>query len=99
MSKLDGNLAPVSGTCERCGCALGYAASEHEGRWSCCGDCAGSDRCSCGCKASYSRPGACDRFVPTRRMFASRHPEYLRVKEDHQDRARAFPFSDRRRGR
>jgi len=32
-------------------------------------------------------------------MFASRHPDELRTDPDFEDRARAFPFADRGRGR
>jgi hypothetical protein len=32
-------------------------------------------------------------------MFGSRHPDELRTADDFDDRQRAFPFADRRRGR
>ena len=89
---------PVVGTCARCGCPLSYKASRAEDAWYCCGACAGSDRCACGCKPEFAREGLSDTFVPTRRMFASRHPDELRRSSEHRDAARAFPFSDRRRG-
>ncbi len=91
--------APVSGTCSRCGCALGFSASRREGDWFCCGACAGSDRCACGCKPEHARGAGADAFVPTRRMFASRHPDGLRTPKGWSDRARRFPFSDPSRGR
>ncbi len=91
--------AAVSGSCSRCGCALGYVASVRDDTWYCCGACAGSDRCGCGCKAEYARPRLSDVYVPTRRMFASRHPDGLRTSPETRDTARAFPFADRYRGR
>ncbi|HTO70326.1 MAG TPA: hypothetical protein VMR31_10735 [Myxococcota bacterium] len=90
--------APVSGTCTRCGCKLGYAASREAQEWFCCGPCSGSDRCHCGCKPEYANEVAGDVYVPTRRMFAARHPDELRTKDEGFDRARAFPFSDKPRG-
>jgi hypothetical protein len=96
------DIAPVTGTCARCGCALGYQASARDGAWYCCGACAGSGRCQCGCRDEWARPALVDALVPTRRMFASRPPDELRVPSDRptlRDRARAFPFADRRRGR
>lgn len=91
--------APVSGSCARCGCPLGYAAAREGEAWYCCGACAGSDRCHCGCKPEFASEPAGDVFVPTRRMFAARHPDGLKVGADAVDRARAFPFSDKRRGK
>ena len=91
--------APVSGSCGRCGCPLGYAASRHDDAWFCCGACAGSDRCQCGCKPEYAAELAGDVYVPTRRMFAARHPDGLKVEPDAGDRARAFPFADKPRGK
>jgi hypothetical protein len=38
-------------------------------------------------------------YVPTRRMFAARHPDGLKVEPDAGDRARAFPFADKPRGK
>ena len=93
------HTAPVSGTCRRCGCPLGYAASHQEDEWFCCGACAGSDRCQCGCKPEYALPLTGDVFVPTRRMFAARHPDGLKVPAESTDRARAFPFADKPRGK
>jgi hypothetical protein len=40
-----------------------------------------------------------DLYVPTRRMFAARHPDGLKTPPDFDNRARAFPFADRHRGR
>ena len=91
--------APVSGTCGRCGCALSYLASRRDGVWYCCGACAGSDHCSCGCKPEHARTNLADAYVPTRRMFASRHPDELRTRPEYKDHVRAFPFADKRRGR
>ena len=90
---------PVNGSCERCGCPLGFAASEREQAWYCCGSCAGSSRCSCGCRPELTREQTSDIFVPTRRMFGSRHPDELRTPAGFKDGTRAFPFADRRRGR
>ncbi len=90
---------PISGSCARCGCALGYRASRKGEFWYCCGACGGSDRCICGCKPEHERPAPADSYVPTRRMFASRHPDGLRTRADRSDRMRAFPFADRNRGR
>ncbi len=91
--------APVSGTCAACGCPLGYVACRHEERWCCCGPCAGSDRCTCGCKPELARELPSDVYIPGRRMFASRHPDELQTEPDYEDKDRAFPFSDRQRGR
>jgi len=92
--------APVTGTCGACGCALGYGACRHEGTWYCCGGCAGSGRCVCGCDAEFTRGSiGSDRYVPTRRMFGSRRPDELRGDGGPRSRQRAFPFADRRRGR
>jgi hypothetical protein len=92
--------APVSGTCPRCGCALGYLSSRREGRWHCCGACAGSGRCTCGCKPELTRERPSDSYVPTRRMFASRQADGLKLsKPGRADRPRAFPFADESRGR
>ena len=99
MNKANGQTAPVSGSCSRCRCALSYIACLKGGTWYCCGACAGSDRCSCGCKADLARPGLSDAYVPTRRMFASRHPDGLNTREDAPNKFRAFPFADPRRGR
>jgi hypothetical protein len=93
------HTAPVSGTCPRCGCRLGYAAAHEGDTWFCCGACAGSDRCHCGCKPEYASETTGDVFVPTRRMFAARHPDGLKVEPGSVDRARAFPFADKPRGR
>ena len=91
--------APVSGTCTRCGCALGFKASRRGETWYCCGACGGSDRCACGCKPEHARAASDDDFVPTRRMFASRHPDGLRTGSGVASKARLFPFADRSRGR
>ena len=91
--------APVSGTCPRCGCALGYLASRREDLWYCCGACGGSDRCACGCKPQYAREQLSDCFIPTRRMFAARRPDDLHTPPDYDGGSRAFPFADSRRGR
>ena len=91
--------APVSGSCVRCGCPLGYAAAREGEAWFCCGACAGSDRCQCGCKPEFERELTGDVFVPTRRMFAARHPDGLKVLADNVDHRRAFPFADKPRGR
>ena len=91
--------APVSGSCSRCGCKLGYMASSRGDEWFCCGACAGSDRCGCGCKEEHQRPEPTDVHVPTRRMFASRHPDGLKTRSDRVDKPRAFPFADPSRGR
>ncbi|MCP4002967.1 MAG: hypothetical protein GY725_02100 [bacterium] len=95
----NGSRAAVNGSCKGCGCRLGYTASQREQEWYCCGACAGSDRCSCGCKPELERDEPTDVFVPTRRMFASRHPDGLKTTADRVDKMRAFPFSDRDRGR
>ena len=93
------HTAPVNGSCGRCGCPLGYAAA-HEGEdWYCCGPCAGSDRCHCGCKPEFRSELVGDVFVPTRRMFSARHPDGLKTTPETTDRARAFPFSDKPRGK
>ena len=99
MSDPTAKKAPVSGTCERCGCPLSFVASEFDGSWYCCGACAGSNRCSCGCKPELARDLTSDVYVPGRRMFASRRPDELRTDPEYQDRDRAFPFQDRKRGR
>ncbi len=99
MSSNSADVAPVSGTCERCGCALGYCASRQKDTWYCCGACAGSDRCACGCKPEFERPPPADVYVPTRRMFASRTPDGLKRSDASPSGARAFPFADPSRGR
>ena len=98
MSEL-GHQAPVNGSCLHCGCRLGYAATRKDEAWFCCGACAGSDRCGCGCKPEFTADPVGDVFVPTRRMFASRAPDGLKTPEGEVDRQRAFPFSDKARGR
>jgi hypothetical protein len=90
--------APVNGSCARCGCPLGYSASREEAVWYCCGACAGSDRCHCGCKPEYAREPVGDVYVPTRRMFAARSPDGLKRNDHADDRDRAFPFADKERG-
>jgi hypothetical protein len=99
MSSTNQPTAPVSGTCKRCGCELGYVASLKDEVWYCCGACAGSNRCSCGCRPELARPKSSDTYVPTRRMFASRHPDGLRTPPGNKSHLRAFPFADPRRGR
>ena len=97
--ELKNGVAAVSGSCRRCGCRLGYLASKREDEWFCCGACSGSGRCGCGCKPEFQRAAPADVHVPTRRMFASRHPDGLKTNADRVDKARAFPFADRSRGR
>ena len=97
MSTGEPNRAPVSGSCRKCGCALGYAAARRDGAWYCCGACLGSDRCSCGCKSEFTRELPGDVYIPTRRMFASRQSDALNTSAPHQQRA--FPFADKKRGR
>ncbi len=99
MDSDDHRTAPISGSCGRCGCALGYVASLKDDAWYCCGACAGSDRCVCGCKPELARASFSDDYVPTRRMFAARHPDGLRISAEKKDHNRAFPFADSRRGR
>ena len=93
------HTAPVSGSCTRCGCPLGYAASPQGEGWFCCGACGGSDRCQCGCKPEYALELTGDVYVPTRRMFSARHPDGLKTATDRFDRDRAFPFADKPRGK
>ncbi len=90
---------PVSGSCSRCGCPLSFVASRVDDEWFCCGACAGSDRCCCGCKPELKREISSDAYVPARRMFAARHPDELRTEPGYRDRARAFPFANSKRGR
>ena len=96
----ESSIAPVSGSCARCGCPLGYAAAREGDAWYCCGPCAGSDRCQCGCKPEFTRRA--DR----RRLRA--HPAHVlgappgRPEDDPgrpSTSARAFPFSDKPRGK
>lgn len=91
--------APVNGTCAHCGCALNYASIRKDDAWFCCGACAGSDRCSCGCKPEFTAEPVGDVFVPTRRMFSARAPDGLNSRDGETDRQRAFPFADKPRGR
>lgn len=91
--------APVSGTCTHCGCALNYASIRKDESWFCCGACAGSDRCACGCKPEFTAEPVGDVFVPTRRMFAARAPDGLNPGDGENELARAFPFADKPRGR
>jgi hypothetical protein len=90
---------PVNGSCARCSCALSHASAVQDGTWFCCGGCAGSSRCACGCQPDHTRDTNTDRYVPTRRMFGARPPDELRRPADHQSSLRAFPFADRHRGR
>jgi hypothetical protein len=99
MAAGDENSAPVSGSCAGCGCALGYLASRKGDEWFCCGPCAGSDCCECGCRPELARARPGDHQVPTRRMFAARHPDGLNVREGAAQKLRAFPFADKPRGR
>jgi len=92
-----GSRAPVCGSCLRCGDPLGYAASERDGVWYCCGPCADSGRCTCGCQPERAKVEQSATFVPTRRMFASRAPDELRGAQDGREQRRAFPFAERRR--
>jgi hypothetical protein len=90
---------PVNGSCDRCGCPLSHVSCRHEGVWYCCGPCASSDRCRCGCRSELAHETSSDRYVPTRRMFAARPPDELRRPPDYRNPQRAFPFADRQRGR
>jgi hypothetical protein len=89
----------VNGSCARCGCALSHFSCCQDGAWYCCGACAGSDRCSCGCRPELARDAGSDHYVPTRRMFGARPPDELRRPAGYRNPARAFPFADRQRGR
>ena len=84
-----------SGSCDRCGCALGAGASRKTESWYCCGECAEENICVCGCRPGQGRHRPSDLYVPARRMFAARHPEYLKTPEGFVHKARAFPFADR----
>ena len=86
---------PVSGSCPRCACALGLGSSERDGRWFCCGRCAGGSTCVCGCQRGSGVARPSDLYVPARRMFAARHPDYLNTPKDFVQKRRAFPFSER----
>lgn len=98
MSEI-GHQAPVNGSCLHCGCALNYASIRKDEAWFCCSACGGSDRCSCGCKPEFDAEPVGDVFVPTRRMFGSRMPDGLKAVDGDGERQRAFPFSDKARGR
>jgi hypothetical protein len=78
---------------------LSSISCERDESWYCCGSCAGSGRCSCGCQLEHAREITSDVYVPGRRMFGSRHPDELRTTPDFADGQRAFPFADRHRGR
>jgi hypothetical protein len=95
MSQDETEYKPVSGTCKRCECALGFGAISREGTWYCCGECAGEDRCICGCHAGRNRARLPDLYIPSRRMFAARHPDYLKTPKGFCQQGRAFPFADR----
>ncbi len=97
MSDAGHEYRPVSGSCARCECALGYGASRRDESWYCCGECAQEDGCVCGCRPSHRRPRPQELYVPSRRMFAARHPDYLKTPEGYVQKDRAFPFEDRRR--
>ena len=100
MSDASGNSAPVSGSCARCGCALGFRSCRRDAAWYCCGACSNSGRCTCGCKPEYAEPPSSDNWVPGRRMFAARRADGLKTRPGGPaERQRAFPFSDPRRGR
>lgn len=91
--------APVSGTCTHCGCPHSYASTRKGDAWRCCGACAGSDRCACGCKPDLATERVGDVFVPTRRMFGARAPDGVKAVGGKRTRQRAFPFADKPRGR
>ena len=95
MTRAVTEYAPVSGSCTRCGCALGYGASRRGETWYCCGECSEGDVCVCGCRPGHHRNRPSDLFVPSRRMFAARHPDYLKTPRDFVQTDRAFPFADR----
>lgn len=86
---------PVSGSCRRCRCALGLGSSWRDGAWYCCGECALEGVCVCGCHPGRERARPSDLYVPGRRMFEARHPDYLRTPPDFCQKGRAFPFADR----
>jgi hypothetical protein len=90
---------PVNGSCARCSCALSHVSRLQGALWYCCGGCAGSDRCSCGCQPALTRDSGSDRYIPTRRMFGARPPDELRRPEGFRSAQRAFPFADRHRGK
>jgi hypothetical protein len=94
------SCAPIYGSCPRCSCALGFHAARKDDEWYCCGPCSESNECFCGCQARFVRRPYTDHYVPVRRMFGARYPDELRHgQETRWDKARAFPFEDRRRGR
>lgn len=95
MSRWMPDYAPINGSCDRCGCALGFGASRRDETWYCCGECAGGETCVCGCRPGHTRARPSDLYMPSRRMFASRHPEYLKTPEGFVQHGRAFPFTDR----
>ena len=94
MSEESKDCVP-SGSCDRCGCELGAGASWKTESWYCCGECADESICICGCRPGQGRYRPSDLYVPARRMFAARHPEYLNTPEGYVQKARAFPFTDR----
>jgi len=96
---MDAHQATPSGSCSRCACALSSISCQSDGAWYCCGSCAGSDRCQCGCRPEHVREVTSDVYVPGRRMFGSRAATELRRDDGHANPQRAFPFADRLRGR
>ena len=96
MSDGSGQIIAVSGSCRRCRCALGAGASHRSGAWYCCGECAEGDPCVCGCRPGHQRARPAELYIPARRMFAARHPDYLKTPPGFVQRDRAFPFADRR---
>ena len=95
MSDGNAEYRPVSGSCPRCSCALGFGASWHEGEWYCCGECALGGVCVCGCHPGRAKERPSDLYIPARRMFASRHPDYLNTPKGFVKKRRAFPFAER----
>ena len=95
MTEESRDYVPISGSCSKCGCALGCAASRKKEEWYCCGECGTGDPCVCGCRSLHERPRPSNLYVPGRRMFASRHPDYLNTPADFVQKARAFPFAER----
>ena len=86
---------PVSGSCPRCACALGHGSSERDETWFCCSRCAGGSACLCGDQHRSDPARPSDLYIPSRRMFAARHPDYLNTPEGFVQKRRAFPFSER----
>jgi hypothetical protein len=100
MSDARTDWVPVSGSCSRCGCALGFRSSQRQDDWFCCGACSNSSRCVCGCKPEFAETPRSDDYVPGRRMFAARRADGLKTRPGGEpERRRAFPFADPQRGR